>query len=95
MRNAVLVIPALAIAACAAAPAGPPTPPVRTCDAAGTDRFTGQPGTSEAGAAVLAATGATVLRWAPPGTMMTMDFSSERVTIHLGPDGRITQIACG
>ncbi|MGN6588717.1 MAG: I78 family peptidase inhibitor [Sphingomicrobium sp.] len=36
-----------------------------------------------------------VLRWAPPGVMLTMDFRADRVTVHLGPDHKITQINCG
>jgi len=36
-----------------------------------------------------------VLRWAPIGYMLTMDFRADRVTVHLGPDNRVTQIRCG
>jgi len=38
---------------------------------------------------------AAVLRWAPPGVMLTMDYREDRVTVHIGPDRRITQIKCG
>jgi hypothetical protein len=41
------------------------------------------------------ATGAAVLRWAPPGAALTMDYREGRVTVHLGPDGKITEIKCG
>jgi hypothetical protein len=41
------------------------------------------------------ATRAAVLRWAPPGIMLTMDFRADRVTIYLGPDGKITKLSCG
>ena len=41
------------------------------------------------------ATHAAVLRWAPPGYMMTMDFRADRVTVRLGPDGKVTAINCG
>ena len=43
----------------------------------------------------LRATHAAVLRWAPPGYMMTMDFRADRVTVALGPDYKITKINCG
>lgn len=95
MREVLLFAPLL-LAACAAA--GPPVPggtPSRACSAAGTDRFLGQPGTSETGSAILKATNSTQLRWAPPGTMLTMDYSPSRVTVRLGPDGRVIAINCG
>lgn len=97
MRN--LLIAALIIpTACATAPAEPPVrgeTPGRICNADGSARFIGRPGTSETGAEILRATNSAVLRWAPPGSMMTMDFSASRVTVHLGPDNRVTQISCG
>jgi hypothetical protein len=106
MRKIFLLNPAL-LAACAAnVPSqdspGPPQPtpihgvtPGHKCESAGTDRFIGQSGTSEAGAAILRATKAAVLRWAPPGYMMTMDYREDRVTVYLGEDRRITKINCG
>ena len=69
--------------------------PGRICNAAGTESFIGQPGTSETGAAILAATHSANLRWAPPGYMLTMDFSASRVTVRLGPDYKVTAINCG
>jgi len=96
MRNALLLAPAL-LAACASSPATPVhgVTPGRVCDAAGAGSFVGRPGTSETGAAILAATHAAVLRWAPPGYMMTMDFREDRVTVWLGPDYKITKVSCG
>jgi hypothetical protein len=97
MRSLVLLIPSL-LAACAAAPAEPPVhgeTPGHTCDATGTDRFIGQGGTSETGTAILQATHSSTLRWAPPGYMLTMDFSPSRVTVWLDPAHKITKINCG
>lgn len=65
------------------------------CNAAGTGRFIGMTGDSETGAAILSATHSAVLRWAPPGYMLTMDFRADRVTVRLGPDNRVTAINCG
>jgi Peptidase inhibitor I78 family len=105
MRNAFLFGPVL-LCACSTAPAnavegGPiqATPihgetPGHTCQTAGTDRFIGQPGTSATGKAILGATHAAVLRWAPPGYMLTMDFRADRATVYLGPDNKITKISC-
>ena len=96
MRKAALLAPAL-LAACSTAPATPihGETPGHKCNAVGTERFIGQPGTSAAGAAIKRATRAAVLRWAPPGVMLTMDFRSDRVTVYLGPDRKVTKINCG
>ena len=97
MRKIALLAPAL-LAACATAPAATPVhgvTPGHKCDATGTDRFIGQPGTPATGAAVKRATKAAVLRWAPPGVMLTMDFREDRATVYLGPDKRVTKINCG
>ena len=69
--------------------------PGRICHAEGSDQFIGRAGTSESGAAILRATNSAILRWAPPGVMLTMDFSPSRVTVRLGPDGKISAINCG
>ncbi|HUP67810.1 MAG TPA: I78 family peptidase inhibitor [Sphingomicrobium sp.] len=97
MRNLALVAPAL-LMACSTTPAAVPvhgSVPGHVCDAAGADRFVGQPATSETGAQIMRATNSAVLRWAPPGMMMTMEFSASRVTVRTGPDNRITAVNCG
>lgn len=103
MRSVLLVAPALLVA-CATAPAQPVPPdkpivhgetPGHTCNAAGMDRFIGQPGNSDTGAAIQKATKAAVLRWAPPGYMLTMDFRADRVTIWLDDQRKITKVSCG
>lgn len=92
MRSSIFVV-LLALAGCATVPESGTTPAV--CDAAGSEKFVGQPGTSESGAAILAATHASTLRWATPGMMMTMEFNASRVTVRLGPDGKIAAVNCG
>jgi hypothetical protein len=110
MRRIVAVATAL-LSACAVNPApapaqmvegGPPQPipihgvtPGHTCSTAGTDQFVGKAGTKETGAAILRATHAAVLRWAPPNTMLTMDYREDRVTIWLDAASTITKIRCG
>jgi hypothetical protein len=69
--------------------------PGHTCSAAHTREFIGQPGTKAVGAAVKHVTNAAVLRWAPQGYMVTMDFRADRVTIWLDGDRKITRITCG
>jgi hypothetical protein len=110
MRN-LLLFAGLILAACATNPppadagpaeGGPPQPtpihgvtPGHKCDATGTDRFIGQAGTSETGAAIQHATNGAVLRWAPPNTMLTMDFREDRVTVWLDAANKVTKIRCG
>ena len=97
MRKLLLIAP-VALTACATAPAEPVVhgeTPGHECKADNTDQFIGQAGNSESGAAILRATHAATLRWAPPGFMLTMDFRADRVTVRLGPDYKITQISCG
>ena len=106
MRNLAGLVPALAIAACAAAPAsnGPATAAPATdtasasggeCSATGTSGFIGQQRSPETQAAILAATGSAQIRWVPHGSMVTMEFLSTRVTVYQGPDNRIERIVCG
>ena len=90
MRKLAWLPPAL-LAACATVPQQSGA----VCNAGAADGFIGQMRTGETGAAILRATHARVLRWAPPGVMLTMDFSPTRVTVRLGPDGRITEVNCG
>ena len=97
MRKLVYLVPVV-LAACAAAPAAPVVhgeTPGHRCDATGTEEFIGQTGTSETGAAIMRKTRSAVLRWAPPGYALTMDYRSDRVTVRLGPDSRITALNCG
>jgi len=98
MRKLLMAAAPAALAACAAAPAAPIVhgdTPGHKCVADNIDQFIGQAGTSESGAAILRATHAAVLRWAPPGYAVTMDFRADRVTVGLGPDYKITRINCG
>jgi hypothetical protein len=91
--------PAL-LAACAAAPPPAEIPvrgetPGHICKATGTATFIGRSKTGKNAAAIKRATSAAVLRWAPPGMMMTMDYRADRVTVYLGPNRKITRINCG
>lgn len=97
MRRSLVLLPVL-LSGCSAAPADPPihgVTPRHKCQGEPTSRFIGKVGTSETGAAIKRVSHAAVLRWAPPGVMLTMDYREDRVTVHLGPDRRITQIKCG
>ena len=101
---------AAALGACAASPAPPAggliVPPNdgipehgattgRECTNAGLDRFRGRVATSEVGAEMLRVSGARIIRWVQPGMMITMEFSPERLTVHLGPGNVIERPTCG
>lgn len=45
------------------------------------ERFVGEKATVELGTHMLEATGAHILRWAPPRTAVTMDFRAGRLTV--------------
>lgn len=97
MRKFILLAPAL-LSACSTAPAAPVVhgeTPGHVCQEVGTDAFIGKTRTSGTAASIKQATHAAVLRWAPPGVMLTMDFRSDRVTVWLDPANKITKIRCG
>ena len=96
MRNAIALAPML-LAACSTAPATPVhgVTPGHKCEVAGTDQFIGKEGTSAIGGAIKRVSHAAVLRWSPPGVMLTMDYREDRVTVWLDSARKITQIKCG
>ena len=94
MHRAALALPIL-LAACATGDPVATDPVSSACNADGGKQFVGQLATNEIGAAILAATNSRVLRWAPPGAMLTMDYSPNRVTVRLGSDQKITELNCG
>ena len=97
MRKILLFAPGL-LAACSTAPAAPIVhgqTPGHTCKTDGTDQFVGQVRTDKVAAAIKHVSHAAVLRWAPPGVMLTMDYREDRVTVHLDAGNKITEIRCG
>lgn len=98
MRKAMLMT-ALALPACAPAPA-PADYPVHgasayVCRDDALAKYAGQPATQELGSEMLRASGARVIRWVAHGMMITMDFSPERLTVHLTADNRVARATCG
>ena len=67
----------------------------RECRNDGLDRFRGRQATSEVAAEMLRVSGAGTFRWVAHGSMITMEFSPERLTVHLDPSNRIERAACG
>lgn len=87
----------LGLSACTMTPAPEPAipPSADSCDASPGQSYLGQPASSAVAAKLLAATGAREIRWAPPHTMLTMDYKYGRLTVSYDDDYRITRIACG
>lgn len=98
MRKIILFAPAL-LSACSTTPAAPVVvhgeTPGHTCVEGAADSYVGKARSDATGKAIKAATRAAVLRWAPPGVMLTMDYRADRVTVWVGPDNIITKLRCG
>ncbi|MGE4322980.1 MAG: I78 family peptidase inhibitor [Sphingobium sp.] len=90
---------ALLLTGCAATgageTAGPPVAVDGPCRNDGLDRFVGQVASSDVGAALLAASGARMLRWGAPGSAMTMDFRPDRLTVAYNAAMVIQSARCG
>jgi hypothetical protein len=72
--------------------------PVRgagSCDASKAQILVGKARSKKLDAAALRLSGARLLRWIKPGTMVTMDFRQDRLNLHLDARGRVTKVACG
>ena len=95
MRRLALASPLLLAACAAAEPQVHGVTPGHKCEIAAADRFIGQSATAELGVAIMRETHAAVLRWAPPGVMLTMDYREDRVTVRLGPDHKVSALNCG
>ena len=99
--NRIAVLLALsAIAACA--PVAPETVPppadgygAGQCDPRPASSMTGQKASADTGAAALRLTGAKTLRWGPPRSVFTMDFSPMRVNVMYDDAMTITEVTCG
>jgi hypothetical protein len=64
------------------------------CRATGLDQFRGQAASQDVAIQLIRASGAKDLRWVPPGTMVTMDHRSDRLTVHPDAQNRILSAAC-
>ena len=99
MRNAILLL-AMALAASAAA-ASQVNIPVRgetpgfTCRNQGLARFVGRRATPELAAQMRRASGAKTVRWVRPGSMITMEFRDDRLTVRVSARNRVIAANCG
>lgn len=87
---------ALAVSACATAE---PIPvrgetPGRACNDSNIQQFVGRQATAELGAEMQRVSGAAIVRWVPHGTMITMEYRSDRLTVYLDRNNRVERISC-
>ena len=91
-----VALAALALAGCATAPPAPPSPSLTgQCRVDGLGDLVGRPADAALGAEAMRRSGAARLRWIRPGDMVTMDYSDQRLNVHLDPEGRVERFACG
>lgn len=96
-----MIVPLLALASAGCAPVEvmDNDPPERgtgmTCSDEGLDIYIGKTATSELGAEMMQKAGAGALRWIPKGSVVTMDYRSDRLNVHLDERNRITALKCG
>ena len=79
----------------AAEPAEPAVGPGGRCDASGLGNLVGREASDALGAEALRRSGARMLRWIRPGDIVTMDYSEQRLNIHLDARNRAERFACG
>ena len=76
-------------------PSQPERPTEAKCDTTPLRDMIGRPASAELGAEALRLSGARVLRWKPPGAMVTMDFRQDRLNASLDANNRVTGFDCG
>jgi hypothetical protein len=94
MRNSALLA-TLALGACATLAPPPDAPPPRACQSEGLAQFVGQPATEQLGADMQRVSGVRTLQWVTHGSMVTMDFSPQRLRVFLTVDNRVERANCG
>ena len=97
MRLSIANLALLPLAACQIAQSDGTAPgPMRgTCRPAALAQFTGQPASEELGTRILTASGARTIRWVAKGSVVTMEFSAERVTVLLDGSNQVERASCG
>jgi hypothetical protein len=85
---------ALALSGCAATAPPPPTL-VGQCHTDDLGDLVGRPADAALGADAMRRSGALRLRWIRPGDVVTMDYSAQRLNVHLDAQGRVDRFACG
>jgi hypothetical protein len=66
-----------------------------SCDAAKAQALVGRAKSGEVGAEALRLSGASIVRWLPEGSIVTMEYREGRLNLHLDKANRIVRIVCG
>jgi peptidase inhibitor I78 family protein len=93
MKSLIAVL-ALSLPACATTSNEPSLPP-GPCHAEAGAALVGRAANAALGAEALRLTGARRLRWIRPGDVVTMDYSAERLNLHLDAEDKVERLACG
>lgn len=92
--KSLIAVSALSLLACATTPTED-SPASAACNAEAGAALVGRAVTAGLGAEALRLTGARRLRWIRPGDVVTMDYSPQRLNVHLDSDGKVERLACG
>jgi hypothetical protein len=97
MTRFALPLIALAAAGCypAPRPETPPAAPGVECNSNGLESLIGQPRSEALAAEAKRLSGANVVRFLTPDTVVTMEFRADRLNLHLGTDGKVGSARCG
>jgi hypothetical protein len=90
----VAAVASLSLAACAAQSAPPSLQGDGTCDPANIQQFVGQQRSTQLEQEMRRVSHAATVRWVPQGTMITMEFSPQRLTVFLDANHRVERISC-
>jgi hypothetical protein len=85
----------MATAGCATAAEEVPVRGGGSCDASKAQKLVGRARSAKLGAEALRLSGATALRWIPPGAMVTMDYREDRVNLRLDARDKVVKVDCG
>ena len=96
-----LLAPAIfALAACATAVPGSPYPDGNSrdtyvCSNTMLNQFVGRAADAALGNEVIRASGSKTLQWVAKGSMVTMDYRSDRVRVYLDAANKVERVSCG
>jgi hypothetical protein len=68
--------------------------PGHTCNSANLQQFVGQAESADLESRMLQVSGAATVRWVPPGTAVTMEFRSDRLTAFLDAQNKVERLSC-